>query len=657
MLRIFGWVFGIIALLLVLAIAAGAGMIYYVHNADQRQLVSDFVKDKSGLDISFGEKLEIRLWPELSVQATDIVIADYLNDETPLLTVKSVSVLGNLRGLLQQGPLLKSVVVEAPKVDLLVQQDGRANWQPPRKGRSSGGQADVAGLLALVPQLRVSDAALRMEDRTTGQLQELTEFQVNLAQQGAGAAQLTINGLVDRLPLSLTADFNLAEARRMPLSVQLIAPSVRASAKGVVRGLPNSPQFSGSLTAESADILPLLKRFQPHLPLQAGALPFNFQADIEQKAKSLMVNSFALNSSSFGDLRGKLNLTTGALPYKLDGALQSARLDLEKMGVCGASGSGAKGGSGRGGAGGKSKPKTPWSEAPLDFSFVQLIQGDMGFELSDVRCGALPFKAMKGQLVLDDQRVELKGVELTSRAGGALDISAKIGLTGNRNGGATITAKDFDVMGVMGEAGKRASVPLQGTVDMSFNGPSTAAWARSLDGKIDLSANGGRLPQTSVLGLLEWFSSKKAVAGGDMAIRSMVVQYAIENGVARSEALSLDTPNFMLTGDGKVDVANWTINHTFTPDLAGGAVRVPVAVRGSLNKPSVVPQAVNSTNVGAGVGALVGGPVGAGLGALLGQQLQGGEQASPTQLNIDTKQLEQELENSVKSIFQGLGLQ
>jgi len=429
--KFIGWLLGFIVLLLVLVVAAGAGLIYYVHNTDQRALAQNILKDQTKLEVTFGEELSIKLWPQLEVRASGIRIADHFNDETPLVSVEQLHVLADWRDVLQRKSLAEQVVISRPQVDLYRRADGRANWEPPRQGRSSGGSPDVLGLLALVQHVEVSDAGLTMVDETVGQRQVWSNFQLGLgATSDTARRQLNVTGLVDGQPLTVRLSFDASHAKRLPLEAEVRAPSVVLSANGVVRGLPSRAAFNGTITAESADLVPLLQRFQPGMALPVTTLPFSLQTEAELSAKVFNLQSFNLSRTPWGDFRGQMALELGKLPYQFTADITSDNLNMAPFGLCGAANQRANQGSSAGRTSTAGGQQTPWSSDPIDVSFVQLVQGQLSFNaLGFAPCTGWPLQSVRLAAEWDDQRLALSQLNLTNRVAGSLQASGQLGLT------------------------------------------------------------------------------------------------------------------------------------------------------------------------------------------------------------------------------------
>ena len=167
-------------------------------------------------------------------------------------------------------------------------------------------------------------------------------------------------------------------------------------------------------------------------------------------------------------------------------------------------------------------------------------------------------------------------------------------------------------------------VPLGGelnlVVDLKAAGQSPRAMASSLEGEFALAIERGRV-RTNQLRLtttnpVRWLFTESA-RNGYSDMNCLIMRFNIQDGVADSKILLLDTPNIRALGKGRVDLRNEIINIEVSPKAKTKrlvAMSTPFAIKGPLANPSV-----KVSTVGASVrtaGEVLFGPVNL-LGSLL----------------------------------------
>ena len=135
-------------------------------------------------------------------------------------------------------------------------------------------------------------------------------------------------------------------------------------------------------------------------------------------------------------------------------------------------------------------------------------------------------------------------------------------------------------------------------LDLRGRGASPHAIASTLDGKAEIFSEGGKIHSrtlkifavglTDILGPL--FGSKS-----DAKVNCMVARFKLDEGIATSRALLLDSEVMSLAGEGTIDLRDEKLDLLFrtgtrSPSLA--SLAVPFKVTGTLKNPSVLPDPV-----------------------------------------------------------------
>jgi uncharacterized protein involved in outer membrane biogenesis len=202
-----------------------------------------------------------------------------------------------------------------------------------------------------------------------------------------------------------------------------------------------------------------------------------------------------------------------------------------------------------------------------------------------------------------------------------------------------IVANDLDVGDFLSQV--EAAVPLDGQLTMVLRmesaGLSPRSLAETLAGEFNLAIAQGQvltsLLDATVISPLGWALSRSARRGYS-DLNCLVARFQVQDGLARSIKLLLDTRNVLAEGEGFVDFRNETVDIGVRPRSKRRRVvrlATPFRIQGPLARPSVT---VNATGtVTRMVGNTLASPINT-LGSLLPFVSRGGRNADNPCLHI-----------------------
>jgi uncharacterized protein involved in outer membrane biogenesis len=166
---------------------------------------------------------------------------------------------------------------------------------------------------------------------------------------------------------------------------------------------------------------------------------------------------------------------------------------------------------------------------------------------------------------------------------------------------------DLDLGDLLGQID--AQVPLDGELDLVLNlravGRSPRDLADSLTGEIDIALQRGairtRLFALTALDLGGWLLAR-STRRGYSELNCLIMRFDVEDGLARSETLVIDTPNVRALGAGTIDLDQEKIRIDVIP--RGKSRRIvrlatPFSIEGPLSRPTV------RVNTGGAVGRML----------------------------------------------------
>ena len=134
-----------------------------------------------------------------------------------------------------------------------------------------------------------------------------------------------------------------------------------------------------------------------------------------------------------------------------------------------------------------------------------------------------------------------------------------------------------------------------GEAKFSSTGDSIAELLGSANGRIGFAMAGGTISNMllEIIGI-DGAEIIKFLFGGDknVAVRCMVADFKVDDGLMNPEVLVLDTTDTSITGEGNINLKNETINLTFKPlpkDSSFFSLRSPLFARGTFKNPKFSP--------------------------------------------------------------------
>jgi peptidoglycan hydrolase-like protein with peptidoglycan-binding domain len=236
-----------------------------------------------------------------------------------------------------------------------------------------------------------------------------------------------------------------------------------------------------------------------------------------------------------------------------------------------------------------------FGEAPIPFEALKDFDLDFDVLFEDLEGVYLDMDTVEGRLDVVDGVLQVDPLSFIF-VGGRVDLT----LLADARGESPelqlgLVADGVDLGDFLSQS--EVDVPLDGEldliVDLKAAGQSPRALASSLEGEFDLAIKRGRV-RTGLLRLttidpVSWLFTESARKGySDM--NCLILRFDLQDGVAESQTLLLDTPNILALGKGRVDLRNESIDIEVSPEAKRKrliAMSTPFAIKGPLANPSV----------------------------------------------------------------------
>ena len=552
------------------------------------------VRDATGRDMTIGGPLSLSLFPDVRVEASDVVLANAPGAATPAMAkLKKLDVAVKLIPLLSGRFEVERLSLVDPQIDLEIDAQGRPSWSfaesaatlpAPASGAVPPKNPSMMGLAALsrleVKDVSISNGTIVLLDRRTNQRDELQNVALTVSAPSLDAP-FTMNGSAiwrgQKVTISAKLDNTGALVRSggksgMTLALDAkpivlkLAGSVANSGEGAHGGLA----FDGKvdLAVPSVRDLVAWSGRPVALPKRGlGALALSGKVHAENGIAKFDDASFSLDGIKAS---GALTLDATQAHPKITGALHASTMDLNPY----------------------LPPPTPgWSSDPFDVAPLREVNAEL-----NLTSDGLTFRKMKigksdGAVHLQDGRLTLDIREVALYRGEGRG-TVKLDATG-ATPAATVdgSAAGVDLGSLLRDAGGGASIngSASFTVSVTARGDSERALVSTVNGKSTFRMSNGTLHGVDLGGMLKNTTSAFSSGGGVTSVERASATFAIRNGTMTTRDLAVSTSSVDATGGGTVNLPPRTLNFRIEPKLIAGLVTVPVIVGGPWDNLSYQP--------------------------------------------------------------------
>ncbi|MGM0424944.1 MAG: AsmA family protein [Thermodesulfobacteriota bacterium] len=657
---------GFAGFLVLIVVAAYAVLATYDFNK-LKPRIEQAVLDATGrqLKMQGDVELDFGFTPSLVVQEVSLENAAWGSQE-PMADIQRFQVQVALWPLLQGEVEVKRLVLVKPKILLEASKQGRYNFeldtgQKPEaqekdaaNGQQAEGDAESSLPLLTVYDLQIKEASLVYRDLGTGEstslfLEDLQlrtespESDINLDFQGRYEEQaFSGQGSLGSIQALLQKD------QVWDLDLDLVALGLELALEGEIQDVLSQAGLDVKISGQAKDLAGLQELLGSGVKLQK---PLQFKARLQDTGtKAYQVSGLDCKLGQ-SDLQGSLDLDVSGSKPKVQADLQSGLLDVKALlpesekGEQKKSSEGKKQGNGSGQE--EAGPKKVFPQDPIDAGFLDMANASLEMGVEKLILPGLALNQLELQGSLQDGALKLSPVQAEIGQG---SLDADIGLRSRQNRlemqlGAEIQGMQLAKMLQELEAEFEMQGLLDADIQVSGTGSSVAEIMAGLDGQAGLvlgqgsvqnkylSALGGDL-RDSLFRLLNPTQEKKE----QVVINCCITEIKIQEGLARIQALVLDTDLMTVKGQGEVDLGSEELDVSLDPDPKQGKLGQltgklgfslselanPFKLGGTLAEPKMVLDPGRTLiSIGKGVGGgILFGPAGAAAGLLAGDSAQ-----------------------------------
>ena len=588
------WLAGIASLVIVLIL-----VVWFFPWDVLREPINRYASGQLGRRFEITRHLAVKVGMTTTVRAEAVEIANPAWAHEPyLLKAKAAEFDISLLSLLLGKVEIPRIVLTEPKIGLQLEPDGRRTWA---LSRDTGDASSIPKIGALV----VDKGSLSYQ--AAGQGADL-DVEFSLAPESEGALPLTYKAVGKWKKEQFTANgrtggvLQLSEdsAGIFPIEIIAVAGKTRLTAKGSITNLAALGAIDASFDLEGRNLDELYKFIGVALP---STRPYKLSGQLAKRGK-LWSASRIKGLLGKSDISGALDFDQTGKVALLSGKVQSKVLDFADLGpVVGFSPAASTPAQMKAGAtmpvrkqnvSGKVLPV-----ATLDVERLQAMNADVVYSAADIKHvdvlpldkGSVHVRLKAGVLQLDPLSLGVAGGTVAGSI--QIDSNVKPATFQTR---LQVSALRLNQLFPTVETTKTGLGRISGQFDLNGRGNSAAQMLGSASGNMAVLMGKGEISNI----LLEFMGLDggeiiKFLLRGDRTVqlRCAAAAFDVKQGLMTSRAIVLDTSDTVITGEGRISLADETLDILLKPqpkDKSILSLRSPLRIGGTFAQPSAGPE-------------------------------------------------------------------
>ncbi len=598
--------FAVLVLVLIVVVVA----VPFLIPADTyKQQITQAVKDATGRDLTIDGNFDLRFGLTTSVSAEGIRFANAEWGEAPALAQ-----IGKFAVDVELLPLLGGEV-SVPRLELAdatialeTDAEGRNNWDFAGAADStapsesdSGDTGGGGGIAAHLGDLSIDNVTLSMTDARSGERIDAALVRARVASESADDPMvIEVEGNWGDDPLIVEGQVGSIAAATgggpFPVDIKADAFGIQVALNGGIAD-PQAPSGLDLALSVNARNLSGLKAFAGDGLPTAG--PLELTAKIVGAPDALDVNDIQFNFGNT-DLAGNVALRMAGERPSVTAKLASNKVDLVELQPAGGAEAAGGGGTGADSGGGTAVTGKVFPSDPLPLDGLSAADADIDVTIAELVTPTLTVRDTVVKVALKDGRLQVEPLTATVADS---KIDGMVSLARQADAAALdvrLKSESLDLGKLITEAG--VTDLLEGSasldVDLQGSGNSVAAIMGSLNGHSRVLMNEGRARTEAFDLLVGGLSSVMGSVFGSKSewtvVECMASDFKIENGVAKSQVMLINTEYTIVSGEGDVNLGEEALNLVVSPQPKSATlnVSVPVKIGGTFVEPSFTPDEV-----------------------------------------------------------------
>jgi len=603
---------GLLGLVVLLVAGVGIALAVFDWN-DARGYIESQATKALGREVKIAGTFDVDLGDPIRIRVEGLQVAN-----TEWAAEETFAEVGVLEAELRLWPLLRGdielpkLALIQPKVSMEKNEQGENNWtfgsDPRKEAAEETVKPDDRQEIPIIERLVVDAGRVRYRDPTND-----VDVNTNISTATGGNEQdevkLDGEGSFAGKPFKVDlrgGSLQFLRDARDPYPIRLEASA--GDTKGKVEGSIKDPvKMEGadlSIALSGKDMGEVFPIFGIPAP---KTRPYSLNAHLGREGQVWKVDGMQ-GKVGDSDLSGTIAVDTGGVRPRITADLASNRLAAVDL-------AGFVGGSPKGSEDYPTKgPNRILPARKIDLEMLRAADMDVRFNGKRVEAPYVPLDQLETHVTLNDGRLRMEPVRLGISGGGRIAGTVQLDAR-QRNTPALRT--NLEVRNVKlaqlfreTEFAREMGGTMAGRIELAGSGPTVADILAAVDGKIGLAVDGGRISSLAVKGLKTNILETLGVfLSGDrpMPFNCFVVDMVAEKGILKSNALVLDTPETLVTGQGGVNLRTEQLDlrilgRAKQPQIF--ATHVPVTVGGTFKNPDIGVEAGESVARGAAAVAL-----------------------------------------------------
>ncbi|WP_341788193.1 AsmA family protein [Rickettsia endosymbiont of Lasioglossum villosulum] len=242
------------------------------------------------------------------------------------------------------------------------------------------------------------------------------------------------------------------------------------------------------------------------------------------------------------------------------------------------------------------KSSTPWSNSPIDLSFLNTIEGQLSANIDKLTNDSLVINNFKAKLAITGGKLNITSVS-ANIYGGDLNANGYVSSGKDQNATIKIDLKNAYVKSLTPQSGKIKIIDgrLNFTTELNSTGNSVYTYVNNLNGQFNVNSSNGKISGFDLNRIVDAINNAKntegvlrlingSFSGGTTSFSNLVATGNIERGMVRLTECHLDASPAKANAHGQINLPQYMLD-------VGASVTInnfpPLGVKfyGSINNP------------------------------------------------------------------------
>lgn len=557
--------------------------------------VQDEVKRKTGRTLTLLQSPIVSVFPDtmVSIEGASLSNPPAMFDGT-IVSMERLEAKVSMWQMITRQAGIESLTIIRPRITLVIDKDGNANWQLPGAAEQAPAAAQPQSQPAeggTLQPVRIVDGEISFTDERSGATfkADAVNGEITLPVEGQSLSMqgnLRWNGKRADVRVFIKDMARLAGGGS-PVELAIDAEPLDIAASGLLR-LAGGLDLAGQVNLNSKDLRQVVRWGGWQAADGAGLKDVSVSGAVSVSGNRVAIEEATVRMDGMiGNGLVRVLLREGR--PRVEASLGVTKLDLNVYRSAGTSA-------------GTSQTAAGWSRQPVDLSGLNMTDAVLRIRANEVLYGKLAMKDVSIDATLENGKLSSTLNSLTLYGGSA---SGRMEIDGSQNTprlAGSLEAKGADARLLLADLAGINEVT--GTADVSLDltgsGTSQAEMVSTLGGTASLSLSDGELAGIDVVAVVQGVQRSilegwTTAGSGSTRYDRLQARFEVRDGIAETRQLELQGPGLSVTGEGTADLLRRKLDLKVVPQVANadgsGVTRlpVPVVLSGDWSAPRIYP--------------------------------------------------------------------